>query len=809
LSRAVIETLSPGEALAREFGLRRNPFLAEARAPDEATDAEILERLVEEVLGSVRAGHLLTVATGDNRPQLDGLVDRLARVFSETLRFLALHGDKLDLARSRAAATPRAPGRLHQSIDNIEFVVESAIRQSAALERAGLLIDHADALDQGSLLALLDFAQRSRSQKPPVQLVLVGTPGILELLTEASCARFGDITAHRFALERLTVEESRALVARRLAHAGADAKLFSEAAVDAAHALGGGYRDVLLELALWALWLAGERGASAVTPEIVGDAASLAIVKPAGAPRVEQTTAETAFHPGKLATLERPRAQRFVPPAATRARKAVPDSSGESPDAAPAAPATRRHWRYALAGAAALGLALAWMAWQPPDAPREAPDRFTAAPPLPVIGRQPEPPLEQPLEALPPVDETLVDEPAYVDIESGAVRLAEDGDLPADDLPAAAIPADTAAPGEPQAPAGERDDAAATGTAPAAAGGDDEIGRLLVTARRQIAGRRLTTPAGDNARDTLLTVLERDSGNSAARSGLAELAATYLRWGEAAEDREQWADARLYYGRALELEPGATTATAALARLRGRPGTGPAPAGSDEAESAGALLTAARNGDVVAIAQQARTGTTLDVRDARGKTPLMWAAELGHLRAARQLEARGADVNLAAASGDTALMYAAQGGRTDTVRFLLDNGARIGARNTLGWTALLYAAGGGHDAVAGELLESGADANAASEDGRTPLMAAARNGNIALVERLIAAGAAVDAVDAGDWTALMYAAWQGHSAIAQALMAAGADLDRRNVEGQTALTLGIARQHREVIDRLVQAGAQR
>ncbi|HUO82205.1 MAG TPA: ankyrin repeat domain-containing protein [Gammaproteobacteria bacterium] len=826
LSRSAVETLSPAEALAREFGLRRNPFLADARIPDQSADGEILARLVEDVLGSLQAGHLLTVATGDSRPQLDGLVDRLARAFGETLRFLSLHGDKLDLAGSRAPSAPGAPARLHQSIDNIEFVVQSAIRQSVALERAGLLIDQAHALDQGSLLALLDFLERSRSQRPPVQLVLVGMPGILELLTDASCARFGDMTAQHFELDRLKLEESHALVAGRLAHAGADAKLFPAAAVDAAHELVGGYRDALLELAVWALWVAGERGESAVTPAIVSDAADLALAP--GDPGGEQTaTAASQFRPGKLAAFKRPRVRSFAPPAVTGAPKSSGDrTGGETAHAAPPT-ARRRGLAIALAGTAAaalvVALTLGWIARQP-DASREAqaplltgeqPSRGDKPQPAPA----PRP--EQPLESLPPVDETFVDEPAYLEIESGEVRLAESGEARQGDAPPEDAAAEgqtaTGEPGQPGATAQGPDEvgeaapeaAAAAPAAAVAVGEADEIAGLLESARRQIAERQLTTPAGDNARDTLLAVLEHDPDNAGARSGLAGLKDTYLRWGETAEGREQWADARLYYRRALELEPENEAAAVALERVRELQSAGPAAEVPSDAERGSALLRAARNGDLIGIAQQVDAGAALDGRDARGKTPLMWAAELGHLRAARQLEGLGADVNLAASSGDTALMYAARSGHAETVRFLLNNGAQVGAANTLGWTALLYAAGSGHDAVVRELLDGGADVDASSEDGRAPLMAAARNGNVAVVGRLVDAGADLDATDAGGWTALMYAAWQGHAEVAEVLMAAGAGLDLRNADGQTALTLSIVRQHREVIDRLVQAGALR
>jgi ankyrin repeat protein len=58
------------------------------------------------------------------------------------------------------------------------------------------------------------------------------------------------------------------------------------------------------------------------------------------------------------------------------------------------------------------------------------------------------------------------------------------------------------------------------------------------------------------------------------------------------------------------------------------------------------VLEAAANGDVTAIRSLAREGADLNVRDPRGRTPLMIAAHLRHYDAVRTLFEVGADINL-------------------------------------------------------------------------------------------------------------------------------------------------------------------
>lgn len=99
----------------------------------------------------------------------------------------------------------------------------------------------------------------------------------------------------------------------------------------------------------------------------------------------------------------------------------------------------------------------------------------------------------------------------------------------------------------------------------------------------------------------------------------------------------------------------------------------------------------------------------VEVRNARGESPLMMAAIKGHLELARQLIARKAEVNK---PGWTPLHYAASNAEensTAMVRLLLEHHAYIDAESPNQTTPLMMAAHYGAPGVVKLLLEEGAD----------------------------------------------------------------------------------------------------
>lgn len=186
--------------------------------------------------------------------------------------------------------------------------------------------------------------------------------------------------------------------------------------------------------------------------------------------------------------------------------------------------------------------------------------------------------------------------------------------------------------------------------------------------------------------------------------------------------------------------------------------------------------------------------------------PLIQAVSKGDTPAARALIAKGTDVQVRDAEGRTALMYAAERGDPTTVQTLLTNGADVNARDYQGWTALIYASENGDLTTVQTLLTHKAHVNAKSEgSGWTALMSAAARGHLPVVQTLLANGAEANAKEKDAQTALLMAVQQGHTGVVQALLDSGADVSLTNKAGKTPLAIAQAEGFSKIAQLLTQA----
>lgn len=171
------------------------------------------------------------------------------------------------------------------------------------------------------------------------------------------------------------------------------------------------------------------------------------------------------------------------------------------------------------------------------------------------------------------------------------------------------------------------------------------------------------------------------------------------------------------------------------------------------------LLQAATTGDADRVAVALRAGADIEVRDPRGRTPLLLTSTGDHLSAARVLVALGANPDALDAQQDTpwlvtgvtgsvamleallpanpdltivnrygglSVIPASERGHVDYVRRVVETDIDVNHVNNLGWTALLEAVilgdgGQAHQDIVRILLNAGADASIPDADGVSAL----------------------------------------------------------------------------------------
>ncbi|MEJ2601157.1 MAG: ankyrin repeat domain-containing protein [Anaerolineales bacterium] len=153
------------------------------------------------------------------------------------------------------------------------------------------------------------------------------------------------------------------------------------------------------------------------------------------------------------------------------------------------------------------------------------------------------------------------------------------------------------------------------------------------------------------------------------------------------------------------------------------------------------LIRAAREGDISTVKRLLNLGTTVDAKDEKGWTALLYAAYEGREDVVAELIEKGASTNEKTPEKFTPLMEAAYNGSLRIVKMLLEHGAAVNEKDVYGWTPLMFVTidtytKTHHVDLATLLLNKGADAAALNKAGWNAAMMARKNGMLEL-ERLL------------------------------------------------------------------------
>ncbi len=187
-----------------------------------------------------------------------------------------------------------------------------------------------------------------------------------------------------------------------------------------------------------------------------------------------------------------------------------------------------------------------------------------------------------------------------------------------------------------------------------------------------------------------------------------------------------------------------------------------------------ALLAAAREGDVDAVAVALRAGADLEARDDHDRTALLLASTFDHVAVAEVLVAAGADPDALDDRHDTPWLVTGVTGSVAMLEALLPAGPDLTIRNRYGGVSVIPASERGHVDYVRRVVRTGIDVNHVNNLGWTALLEAVILGDGGrahqeIVRTLLAAGADPAIADADGVTALQHAEQRGFDEIARIL----------------------------------------
>jgi ankyrin repeat protein len=215
------------------------------------------------------------------------------------------------------------------------------------------------------------------------------------------------------------------------------------------------------------------------------------------------------------------------------------------------------------------------------------------------------------------------------------------------------------------------------------------------------------------------------------------------------------------------------------------------------------IFDAIENDDVDAAIKFIDEGTSVEITDDTGATPLHWAAHQDLLELMQFLESKGANIYAHDDDGWTPLHWAKS---KKVIEFLLEHGADVNTRDQYGQTPLHILAMDTTPDVIEFLLSKGASLTAKEAFGKLPIHFAATKDNAEVVSFLISKGAPVNAKEEYGKTPMHFAVLKGHKEVIDVLLKHKADCSIKDNDGKTPLDYAKERENKSLIDFLKKKG---
>lgn len=223
--------------------------------------------------------------------------------------------------------------------------------------------------------------------------------------------------------------------------------------------------------------------------------------------------------------------------------------------------------------------------------------------------------------------------------------------------------------------------------------------------------------------------------------------------------------------------------------------------------------------DLAKVERLIKKGIDINVKNKKGRSPLLQAAMEGRLDAVNFLLENGADIHSVETSGQTGLHLAARNGYAEIIRLFTRYKVHLNAKNVTGQTPLHLAVVEGHLEAARALLDLGAAVDIKDNSGQTPLhaLSAKYHGNAEIIKILVLYKVDIQAVDNAGQSPLHLAASQPPSIytgderppkVLDALLKLKPNLEARNKKGQTALHCAATIGRLQSVDLLLRLGAR-